>query len=66
MLNKAPSAQAAQAAQITFALRKPLLITAVLALLILLLFAPTLYELTIFWWNSEEYNYGLLLSLIHI
>lgn len=63
MLNKTSSTQATH---VTPALRNPLLVTAALALLILLLFAPTIYELTVFWWNSEEYNYGLLIPPIAI
>ena len=46
--------------------RNPLMISVVLASLILLLFAPVLYELVIFWWGSEEYNYGLLVPPIAI
>lgn len=42
-------------------LSSPYILTLLFVSLILLVFSPALYDLILFWWSSEEYNYGLLI-----
>lgn len=44
--------------------QSPIKLTIILCSLVLLSFSPAIYDLILFWWNSEEYNYGLLVPFI--
>lgn len=45
-------------------LKEPMTWACCLTVLVLMLYAPVIYDLVIFWWNSEEYSYGLLMPII--
>lgn len=45
-------------------LKKPIVLSCCLIILVFTLYTPVIYDLIIFWWNSEEYSYGLLMPII--
>lgn len=45
-------------------LKKPTSWACCLVVLVFVLYAPVIFDLIIFWWNSEEYSYGLLMPFI--
>lgn len=45
-------------------IKKPVVLSCCLIVLVFTLYAPVVYDLIVFWWNSEEYSYGLLMPII--
>jgi len=45
-------------------INKPMAWACFLITLVFVLYAPVIYDLIIFWWNSEEYSYGLLMPIV--